>query len=105
MPSKVPEDGSRGWLLKVDGCCEASFKHKEVTSYISGKSLTVDLQRDCLQEETEEQNEEELLGTKPSVELEATEAMGDSPVPHSKYPCSPSSPCTDFPPQNPLNEP
>ncbi|KIK19999.1 hypothetical protein PISMIDRAFT_13262 [Pisolithus microcarpus 441] len=121
MPLKTPEDCLRGQPLKVDsikvvaeglsflpiveGHCEASFKHKEVTSYISGKSLTVDLQGDFLQEETEERNEEELLGTKASVEPKIREAMGDSPVPQSEYFCSPSSPYTDFPSQDPSIEP
>ncbi|KAI6118061.1 hypothetical protein F5141DRAFT_1061732 [Pisolithus sp. B1] len=57
-----------------------------------------------LQAKWEEQNKEELLGTKPSVELKVTEAKGDSPVPQSKYFHS-SSPCANIPPQNPPNEP
>ncbi|KAI6021762.1 hypothetical protein BKA83DRAFT_4494319 [Pisolithus microcarpus] len=121
MPLKTPEDGLRGWPLEADsikvvaeglnflpiveGHCKASFEHKEVTSYISGKSLTVDLQGDFLQEETEERNEEELLGMKASVKLKIREAMGDSLVPQSKYFCSPSSPYTDFPSQDPSIEP
>ncbi|KIK11843.1 hypothetical protein PISMIDRAFT_10216 [Pisolithus microcarpus 441] len=42
---------------------------------------------------------------KASVELEIREAMGDSPVPQSEYFCSPSSPYTDFPSQDPSIEP
>ncbi|KAI6103376.1 hypothetical protein F5141DRAFT_1065210 [Pisolithus sp. B1] len=119
--SKAPGESSRSQALEVDGIevamaelsssplvkgrCESSFNHIEVTSYIAEEPLTVGLQGGCLQGKLEEQRKEKLLGAKASVELEATEAMGNIPEPQSKYLHSSSSPHTDNLPQNPLNEP
>ncbi|KAI6100063.1 hypothetical protein EDD16DRAFT_1526616 [Pisolithus croceorrhizus] len=116
--SKVPGGSLRGQALKVEvavaelscsplveGQCKSSFKCIQVNSYIPGQPLTAELQGEHLQAKWEEQNKEELLGTKPSVELKATEAMGNIPEPQSKYLHSSSSPHTDNLPQNPLNEP
>ncbi|KAI6104281.1 hypothetical protein F5141DRAFT_1065089 [Pisolithus sp. B1] len=119
--SKVPGGSSRGQALEVDsskvavaelscsplveGQCKSSFECIQVNSYIPGQPLTAELQGEHLQVKWEEQNKEELLGTKPSVELKATEAMGNIPEPQSKYLHSSSSPHTDNLPQNPLNEP
>ncbi|KAI6101897.1 hypothetical protein F5141DRAFT_1218108 [Pisolithus sp. B1] len=119
--SKAPGESSRSQALKVDGIevamaelsslplvkgrCKSSFNHIEVTSYIAEEPLTVGLQGGCLQGKLEEQRKEKLLGAKASVELKATEASGDSPVPQSKYLHPSSSPHADILPQNPPIEP
>ncbi|KAI6022840.1 hypothetical protein BKA83DRAFT_4125593 [Pisolithus microcarpus] len=77
-----------------------SFMPSKVTPNMGNELLMVELQGNCLQKKPEVQNEEDLLGTKPSVEPEVTETMGDSPIPQSKYFHSPSSPSTDFPSQD-----
>ncbi|KAI6097880.1 hypothetical protein F5141DRAFT_1067115 [Pisolithus sp. B1] len=118
---KVPGESSRSQALKVDGIevamaelsssplvegrCKSSFNHIEVTLYIAEEPLTVRLQGDCLQGKLEEQSKEKLLGAKASVELKATEASGDSPVPQSEYLHPSSSSHADILPQNPPIEP
>ncbi|KAI6160825.1 hypothetical protein EDD17DRAFT_1509705 [Pisolithus thermaeus] len=67
--------------------------------------LTVGLQGNCLQGKLEERSKKKLLGAKASVELEAAEASGDSPVPQSEYLHPSSSPHADILPQNPPIEP
>ncbi|KAI6111567.1 hypothetical protein EDD16DRAFT_1521894 [Pisolithus croceorrhizus] len=74
---KVPGEGSRSQVVEVDGI--------KVTSYIVEESLTAGLCRECLQEKLEEQSEGKLLGAKASVELKATQALGNLPVPQPKY--------------------
>ncbi|KAI6095572.1 hypothetical protein F5141DRAFT_1221729 [Pisolithus sp. B1] len=103
--SKAPGESSRSEALEVDGQCKSSFDHIEVTSYIAEEQLTAELQRECLQGKLEEQSEGELLGAKASVELEATEASGNLPVPQSEYLHFSLSPYTNIPPQNPPIEP
>ncbi|KAI6122053.1 hypothetical protein F5141DRAFT_1061609 [Pisolithus sp. B1] len=104
--SKVPGGSLRGQALKVDSS-EVSVAEPSCSPLVEGQwqPLTAELQGEHLQVKWEEQNKEELLGTKPSVELEATEAMGNIPEPQSKYLHSSSSPHTDNLPQNSLNEP
>ncbi|KAI6096509.1 hypothetical protein F5141DRAFT_1220798 [Pisolithus sp. B1] len=119
--SKAPGESSRSQAPEVDGIevamaelsssplvkgrCESSFNHIEVTLYIAEEPLTVGLQGDCLQGKLEEQSKEKLLRAKASVEFEATEASGDSPVPQSEYLHPSSSPHADILPQNPPIEP
>ncbi|KAI6116496.1 hypothetical protein F5141DRAFT_1062528 [Pisolithus sp. B1] len=116
-PSKAPGVGSRSQVIEVDGIkvavaepsssalvegrCESSFEHIEVTSYIAKESLTAVLQGECLQGRLEERSEEKLLGVKASVELEVTEAWGDSPVSQPKYSHSSLPPHTNIQPQIP----
>ncbi|KAI6095303.1 hypothetical protein EV401DRAFT_2083781 [Pisolithus croceorrhizus] len=115
-PLKVPGVGLRSQAVEVDGIevavaelsgpplvegrCETSFEHIEVTSYIAKESLTAELQGECLQGNIEEQSEGKVLGAKASVELKVTEAWGDSPVSQPEYFHSSPSPHTDIPPQN-----
>ncbi|KAI5999121.1 hypothetical protein EDD15DRAFT_2238817 [Pisolithus albus] len=121
MPLKVPEDGSRGRILEVDsvevvaagssisspveGRHEASFDNLHITPMMGNELLMVELQGSCLHRKPEVQNEEELLGTKASVELEVKEAMGHVPAPQPEYSQSFPSPHTDIPPQTAHNEP
>ncbi|KAI5980656.1 hypothetical protein EDD15DRAFT_2346112, partial [Pisolithus albus] len=121
MPLKVPKDGSRGCILEVDsvevvaagsstpplvkGQHEATFEGLQVTPNLGNELLMVELQGSCLHRKPGMRNEGELLGTKASVELEATDVIGDIPAPQSKYLQSLPSPHTDIPPQNSLNEP
>ncbi|KAI5992660.1 hypothetical protein EDD15DRAFT_2269061, partial [Pisolithus albus] len=121
MPLKVPEDGSRGRILEVDsvevvaagssisspveGRHEAIFDNLHITPMMGNELLMVELQGSCLHRKPEVQNEEELLGTKASVELEVKEAMGHIPAPQPEYSQSFPSPHTDIPPQIPHNEP
>ncbi|KAI5993871.1 hypothetical protein EDD15DRAFT_2366951 [Pisolithus albus] len=121
MPLKVPEDGLRGRILEVDsvevvaagssisspveGRHEASFDNLHITPMMGNELLMVELQGSCLHRKPEVQNEEELLGTKASVELEVKEAMGHVPAPQPKYSQSFPSPHTDIPPQTPHNKP
>ncbi|KAI6104117.1 hypothetical protein F5141DRAFT_1064961 [Pisolithus sp. B1] len=104
--SKAPGESSRGQALEVDSI-EVAVAELSCSPLVEGQwqPLTAELQGEHIQAKREEQSKEELLGTKPSVELEVTEAKGDSPVPQSKYFHSSSSPCTNIPPQNPPNEP
>ncbi|KAI6101611.1 hypothetical protein EV401DRAFT_1894093 [Pisolithus croceorrhizus] len=83
--SKVPGGSLRGQALKVDSS-EVSVAEPSCSPLVEGQwqPLTAELQGEHLQVKWEEQNKEELLGTKPSVELEATEAMGNIPEPQSK---------------------
>ncbi|KAI6116100.1 hypothetical protein F5141DRAFT_1062238 [Pisolithus sp. B1] len=120
--SKAPGESLRSQALEVDGIevaiaepsssplvegrCESSFDHIEVTPYIAEEPLTAELQGECLQGKLEEQSEGELLGAKVSVKLEATEASGNLPVPQSEYLHFSLSPyTTNIPPQNPPIEP
>ncbi|KAI6124720.1 hypothetical protein EDD16DRAFT_1703506 [Pisolithus croceorrhizus] len=97
--SKVPGGSLRGQALEVDSS-EVAVAEPSCSPLVEGQWRT-----STVQAKWEEQNKEELLGTKPSVKLEATEAMGNIPEPQSKYLHSSSSPHTDNLPQNPLNEP
>ncbi|KAI6112129.1 hypothetical protein EDD16DRAFT_1521591 [Pisolithus croceorrhizus] len=83
--SKAPGESSRGQALKVDSI-EVAVAELSCSPLVEGQwqPLTAELQGEHLQAKREEQSKEELLGTKPSVELEVTEAKGDSPVPQSK---------------------
>ncbi|KAI5980461.1 hypothetical protein EDD15DRAFT_1046433, partial [Pisolithus albus] len=121
MPLKVPKDGSKGCILEVDsvevvaagsstpplvkGQHEATFEGLQVTPNLGNELLMVELQGSCLHRKPGMRNKGELLGTKASVELEATDVIGDIPAPQSKYLQSLPSPHTDIPPQNSLNEP
>ncbi|KAI6098674.1 hypothetical protein EDD16DRAFT_1526800 [Pisolithus croceorrhizus] len=102
--SKAPGEGLRSQVVKVDSI-ESSFECIEVTSCIAKGSLTAGLQGECLRGRLEEKGKGKVLGAKASVELEVTEAWGDSPVSQPKYLHPSSSPCTDIPPQNPSIEP
>ncbi|KAI6097827.1 hypothetical protein F5141DRAFT_1067066 [Pisolithus sp. B1] len=101
---KVPGESSRSQALKVDGI-EVAMAEPSSLPLVEEEPLTVRLQGDCLQGKLEEQSKEKLLGAKASVELEATEALGDSPVPQSEYLHPSSSPHADILPQNPPIEP
>ncbi|KAI6120117.1 hypothetical protein EDD16DRAFT_1706068 [Pisolithus croceorrhizus] len=106
MPLKVPEDSLRGQLLEVDSI-EVVTAESSCSSLVEGQheASFKNLQGTKIVEKPEEQNKGELLGAKASVKLEATEALGDSPAPQTKYPHSPSSPYTDILPQIPPIEP
>ncbi|KAI6114594.1 hypothetical protein EDD16DRAFT_1521015 [Pisolithus croceorrhizus] len=101
---KVLGESSRSQALKVDGI-EVAMAEPSSLPLVEEEPLTVRLQGDCLQGKLEEQSKEKLLGVKASVELEATEALGDSPVPQSEYLHPSSSPHADILPQNPPIEP